>query len=96
MEDEQVPILPTVVVDCNQNNQQTSGTGTLGNAQRLDLRSHNRITQGGVTEGSFDCGGSQVPKASPCKVSVDIKNPQALSPKTQVIGFDTDTEEERE
>ena len=85
-----------MVVDCNQNNQQTSGTGTLGNGQRMDLRSHNRITQGGVTEGSFDCGGSQVPKASPRKVSVDIKNPLALSPKTQVIGFDTDTEEERE
>ena len=93
---EQTPMLPTVMVDCNQYNQQTNGTGTLGNAMRQDLRSYNRITQGGATDSSFDCGGGQVSKASPRKVSVDLKNLHAPSPKTQVIGFDTDTEEERE
>jgi hypothetical protein len=33
-EDEETPMLPTVMVDCNQYNQQTNGTGTLGNAMR--------------------------------------------------------------
>lgn len=49
-----------------------------------------------MTDGSFDCGGSQVPKPSPRKLSVDLKQLHVPSPKTQVIGFDTDTEEERE